>query len=75
MIFYDGDPRQAVQEWIIISPFLYLKSEFLVFIQDGSVYCGVCCMVFMINLVCSQVANSWKEQLQDDGFLLLHIVF
>ena len=75
--FFNNDAELLNLNRIPLPPFLYANQESLAFIQPkhDKVNCRICCVLFMINLVSSQVANSWLGPLQWNGSLPTNISF
>ncbi|HEY9299411.1 MAG TPA: hypothetical protein VIQ31_24230, partial [Phormidium sp.] len=64
-IFYENDPGVAATSWTAIPPFIVPNSKCLKFCQmrGDVVNCGVCCLMFIIDLVTSQVDQPWNGPL------------
>lgn len=58
--FWNNDFKTSVLNFHSIQKYLEPSPESFVFTQNDSHNCGVCCLIFMIDLVCSQVSNTWN---------------
>ena len=56
--FYQDHVELTKVVWKPIPSFLLPSNKELAFMQDDSVNCGICSLLFMIDLVASQVDNS-----------------
>ena len=63
--FYHDDVELSKVVWKPVPDFLLPSSKELAFKQDDSVNCGICGLLFMIDLVASQVDNSWEVKGND----------
>lgn len=58
--FYKNDDKQRLTVWKAMPPFLLPSINEFAFMQNDSVNCGICILLFMIDLVASQSDKSWE---------------
>ena len=52
-----------------IPEFILPATDALSFKQNDYFNCGICCLLFLIDLVASQVDNSWEDALNSENQL------
>ena len=58
--FYENNADLAQVVWKPPPTCLHFAPHSFTFVQNDSVNCGICCLLFMIDLVSSQVDQSWE---------------
>ena len=65
--FYNNNPDIAQGVWKTPIGFITPTNKSIVFKQNDDVNCGVCCMIFMIDMVASQMNNTWELPLLSEN--------
>jgi hypothetical protein len=72
---FKNSSKKAGKKFLPIRPNLIPGPSSVSFKQDDSCNCGVCCCLFMFDLVITQIAVSWIASLSDNGELPSSIQF
>ena len=73
--FYDNNVELTKVVWKPNIPFLCPSGNVLSFKQNDVVNCGICCLLFLIDLVASQVDESWEVPSNDASAFPSHVKF
>ena len=58
--FYKNNVEVAANEWRPVSRCILPNPKSISFVQRDTVNCGVCSLLFMVNLIVSQVEQFWE---------------
>ena len=58
--FYKNDIEIAANIWRPVPECILPNPKSVSFVQNDSVNCGVCYLLFMVDLVVSQIEQSWE---------------